>query len=56
MREYRVYEDKYSSGYMAMLKKHESYQKYMKIILRPGGIRPAPKKGEPIRAESLYSD
>jgi hypothetical protein len=56
MKEYRVYEDKFSVGYMAMLKKHENYNKYLKIIMRPGGIRPAPKKGEPIRAESLYSD
>ena len=40
MREYKVYEDKYSSGYIAMLKKKQKYSEYMKVILRPGGIRP----------------
>lgn len=57
MKDYKVYEDKFSSGYIAMLKKSKRYQDYLKLILRPGGIRPHAKKPtEPLRSESIYSD
>ena len=57
MKDYKVYEDRFSSGYIGMLKKSKRYQDYLKLILRPGGIRaPAKKLSEPHRAESMYSD
>lgn len=57
MKEYHVYEDKYTSSYIAMMKKQGTYDMYMKkIILKPGGIRLAKKPTEPHRAESMYSD
>ena len=60
MKDYKVYEDKFSSGYIGVLKKTKRYQTYLKMILRPGGIRPATKKvGDQLggqRAESMYSD
>jgi len=43
MKEYRVYEDKYSSGYIAKLKDKHKYAEYMKVVLKPGGIRPNKK-------------
>lgn len=61
MRDYKVYEDKFSSGYIGMLKKQKRYQQYLKLILKPGGPRPPTKKDsqhgmQQDRAESMYSD
>ncbi len=59
MKEYRVYEDKYSSGYIAKLKDKQKYAEYMKVVLKPGGIRPKKIVDDyhlPQRAESIYSD
>jgi hypothetical protein len=57
MKEYRVYEDKYTSSYIAMMKKQGTYEKYIKkVVFKPGGIRPAKKGSEPHRADSMYSD
>jgi len=40
MPSYKVYEDKYCQGYIDILKKKRRYNKYMNVILKPGGIRP----------------
>jgi hypothetical protein len=44
MRDYKVYEDKFSSGYIGMLKKQKRYQQYLKLIIKPGGPRAPSKK------------
>jgi hypothetical protein len=41
MQDYKVYEDKFSSGYIGVLKKQRRYEKYLKLIIKPGSIRPA---------------
>jgi len=62
MKEYHVYEDRFTSNYINMLKKQGTYEQYMKkLILKPGGIRPMKRPIEQAaanghRAESMYSD
>jgi hypothetical protein len=56
MRDYKVYEDKFSSGYIGMLKKQKRYQQYLKLIIKPGGPRAPSKKDSAQRTESMYSD
>ena len=62
MQDYKVYEDKFSSGYIGVLKKQKRYQQYLKLILKPGSIRPVKKvpiehgPGFPNRSDSVYSE
>ena len=42
--EYKAYNDSYAQGYIGQLKKNGNYNKYIKEVAKPGGIKPIRQK------------